>query len=134
MPYPIYRLGSFILTLLKYEMKKAFGTLFAFRGRVGRVQLLLVLAIWFPAYIYGIRALNPVFGSALDITIAVLPWWILFSQVLRRCHDIGFSSWELITGLIYPLYNLYFVFILIFQEGEEDENDWGQKPSWISWD
>jgi len=114
-------------------MKKVIGLLFAFRGRVGRVQMLLVLAVWFPAYIYGIRALELVSGSAVDIAMAVLPWWIFLSQVIRRCHDVGFSAWELIEGLIYPLYNLYFIFVLLFREGEDEENDWGEEPSWISW-
>jgi uncharacterized membrane protein YhaH (DUF805 family) len=115
-------------------MKQVIGSLFAFRGRVGRLQLFLVLAVWFPSYYYGVRALELVSGSGLDIAMTVLPWWIFFSQVIRRCHDLGSDAWELIIGLIYPLYNLYFVFILMFKEGEDEENEWGIKPSWISWE
>jgi uncharacterized membrane protein YhaH (DUF805 family) len=46
--------------------------------------------------------------------------WFLWAQNAKRCHDRGNSGW-------YQLIPFYFL-VLLFGDGEEGENEYGDNP------
>ena len=43
---------------------------------------------------------------------------------IRRFHDMGMSGWYVLAKLI-PVYNFYLLAILLFKEGDTEENKFG---------
>lgn len=96
---------------------------FSFKGRIGRVQLILSYVVgfvaWFAIYALSEPALeynSNIFLLFLACTAVFL--WFLYAQCAKRCHDLGKSG----AWMFVPFWNI----LLFFAEGEKGENQYGQ--------
>lgn len=96
---------------------------FSFKGRIGRVQLILSYVVgfvaWFAIYALSEPALeynSNIFLLFLACTVVFL--WFLYAQCAKRCHDLGKSG----AWMFVPFWNV----LLFFAEGEEQDNQYGQ--------
>lgn len=96
---------------------------FSFKGRIGRVQLILSYVMGFVAW-FAIYALSE---SALEynsnifllfLACTAVFFWFLYAQCAKRCHDLGKSG----AWMFVPFWNI----LLFFAEGEKGENQYGQ--------
>ena len=97
---------------------------FSFNGRIRRLEFGISLLL----YIFAIVAISTVMEIEGDSTkvfgILILPLiWFMYAQNAKRCHDRGNSGW-------YQLIPFY-IFVLIFADGEIGENDYGINPKGI---
>jgi uncharacterized membrane protein YhaH (DUF805 family) len=99
---------------------------FSFDGRIRRTEYGISLIIYAIAYaiIAGIGASAGRDGGAGIVFIFLIPMlWFLWAQGAKRCHDVGNSGWwQLIP---------FYVFWLLFQEGEAGQNQYGENPKGI---
>ena len=109
--------------------------LFSTNGRSGRLEYFLHTT---SDVVFIVLMLNVVsfayvqFG--IEISEATLVLNILFILVVgffaeicvavRRFHDLGMSGWYLL-GTMVPFYNIYLALILLFKNGQPDENQYG---------
>ena len=63
----------------------------------------------------------------------ILVFWTFFSPWVRRCHDLGWSGLRVLFMFV-PIANSILMIYMIFRKGDDSENEWGKKPSWINWD
>lgn len=99
---------------------------FSFKGRIGRLQLILSYVVgfvaWFAIYalseneLYYLEYNSNVFLLFLACTVAF--FWFLYAQCAKRCHDLGKSG----AWMFVPFWNV----LLFFAEGEEQDNQYGQ--------
>lgn len=96
---------------------------FSFKGRIGRMQLILSYVVgfvaWFAIYALSEPALeynSNIFLLFLGCTAVFL--WFLYAQCAKRCHDLGKSG----AWMFVPFWNI----LLFFAEGEKGENQYGQ--------
>ena len=96
---------------------------FSFKGRIGRLQLILSYVVgfvaWFAIYALSEPALeynSNIFLLFLACTVVFL--WFLYAQCAKRCHDLGKSG----AWMFVPFWNV----LLFFAEGEEQDNQYGQ--------
>ncbi|MEO1487067.1 MAG: DUF805 domain-containing protein [Bacteroidota bacterium] len=105
-----------------------FQSPFSFKGRIRRLEYGLTYLIYLFLYIVGVYVLSDfpdAFFVLLVLYIALL--WFLLAQGSKRCHDLGNSGF-------YQLIPFY-VFVLLFQEGQVQENKYGPNPKeFDSWD
>ena len=96
---------------------------FSFKGRIGRLQLILSYVVGFVAW-FAIYALSE---SALEynsnifllfLACTAVFFWFLYAQCAKRCHDLGKSG----AWMFVPFWNI----LLFFAEGEKGENQYGQ--------
>ena len=66
---------------------------------------------------------NPVLGHSLNAVYLLL----VMVPIVKRFHDLGKSSWWLLTLLI-PLVNVYFGLCLLFKKGQAGPNQYGSDP------
>lgn len=96
---------------------------FSFKGRIGRVQLILSYVMGFVAW-FAIYALSePALEYNSNIFLFFLActavfFWFLYAQCAKRCHDLGKSG----AWMFVPFWNI----LLFFAEGEKGENQYGQ--------
>ncbi|MBK7763304.1 MAG: DUF805 domain-containing protein [Bacteroidetes bacterium] len=99
---------------------------FSFDGRIRRTEYGISLIIYAIAYaiVAGIVASTGSDDGAGIVFIFLIPiLWFLWAQGAKRCHDIGNSGWwQLIP---------FYVFWLIFQEGQAGSNQYGNNPKGI---
>lgn len=96
---------------------------FSFKGRIGRLQLILSYVVgfvaWFAIYALSEPALE--YNSnifLLFLACTVVFFWFLYAQCAKRCHDLGKSG----AWMFVPFWNV----LLFFAEGEEQDNQYGQ--------
>jgi uncharacterized membrane protein YhaH (DUF805 family) len=104
----------------KSDSQSMFSNLFSFDGRIRRTEygftLIIYAVLWF---IIGFIAASK--SSFSIIGLAYIPLvWMLWAQGAKRCHDLGKNGW----WQIIPFY----VFWLIFQDGEAEVNQYGDNP------
>lgn len=96
---------------------------FSFKGRIGRMQLILSYVVGFVAW-FAIYALSePALEYNSNIFLFFLActavfFWFLYAQCAKRCHDLGKSG----AWMFVPFWNI----LLFFAEGEKGENQYGQ--------
>lgn len=96
---------------------------FSFKGRIGRLQLILSYVVGFVAW-FAIYALSePALEYNSNIFLLFLActavfFWFLYAQCAKRCHDLGKSG----AWMFVPFWNV----LLFFAEGEEQDNQYGQ--------
>lgn len=118
---------------------------FSFKGRIGRVQLILSYVVgfvaWFASFflLFDIEDLDfllfctelpdcllfcierPGENGGVNLLIlacTVAFFWFLYAQCAKRCHDLGKSG----AWMFVPFWNV----LLFFAEGEEQDNQYGQ--------
>ena len=96
---------------------------FSFKGRIGRLQLILSYVMgfvaWFASfflYYYQLEYNSNIFLLFLACTVAF--FWFLYAQCAKRCHDLGKSG----AWMFVPFWNV----LLFFAEGEKQDNQYGQ--------
>lgn len=104
---------------------------YAKSGRIGRMRYLAYSAIWC-GVILALLLLRAILANMLGnviyviflIPVLVVLVYALFAPAMRRFNDLNRSSWWAVLMLL-PVINLLTVFYLSFQEGTEEENDYG---------
>ncbi len=104
---------------------------FSFKGRMRRRDYFLAILAF-----YGLMILmfvivdllgeNPL-SIILGITIGVMAVWLLIASRIKRCHDRGNSGWWQLYTCI-PYVGVIFSFILLFDAGDIDANEYGPNP------
>lgn len=94
---------------------------FSFKGRIGRLQLILSyvvgFVVWFASFfLYYLEYNSNIFLLFLACTVAF--FWFLYAQCAKRCHDLGKSG----AWMFVPFWNV----LLFFAEGEKQDNQYGQ--------
>lgn len=97
---------------------------FSFKGRIGRVQLILSYVVgfvaWFASFLLFDIEHSDGNGGVILLFLActVAFFWFLYAQCAKRCHDLGKSG----AWMFVPFWNI----LLFFAEGEKKENQYGQ--------
>lgn len=97
---------------------------FLFKGRIGRLQLILSyvvgLVAWFASYLlFDVEHSDGNGGvNLLILPCTVAFFWFLYAQCAKRCHDLGKSG----AWMFVPFWNV----LLFFAEGEKQDNQYGQ--------
>lgn len=91
---------------------------FSFKGRIRRteygISLIIYLVSYFFIFIIGESGF-PVIGLA-----GIPLCWFTWAQGAKRCHDVNRTG----VFQIIPFY----IFWMLFQKGDEGENDYGYDP------
>lgn len=96
----------------------------SFKGRIGRVQLILSYVMgfvaWFASFLLFDIEHSDGNGGVILLFLActVAFFWFLYAQCAKRCHDLGKSG----AWMFVPFWNI----LLFFAEGEKGENQYGQ--------
>ncbi len=88
----------------------ALGLLFA----IVAFGLLFTILIFWGTFLHGV----------LTIILYITFITFVFSLHVRQLHDRGDSGWGALFLLI-PIFNLVFFALLLFEKGEEKENEFG---------
>ena len=97
---------------------------FSFKGRIGRLQLILSyvvgFVVWFASFLLFDIEHSDGNGGVILLFLActVAFFWFLYAQCAKRCHDLGKSG----AWMFVPFWNI----LLFFAEGEKGENQYGQ--------
>jgi uncharacterized membrane protein YhaH (DUF805 family) len=93
---------------------------FSFEGRIRRTEFAISRLIF--AGVIGILiGISAISNAALFLFILVIPlYWFVLAQNAKRCHDLNNSGWFMLI----PLYGFW----MLFAEGTDGENDYGQDP------
>lgn len=97
---------------------------FSFKGRIGRLQLILSYVVGFVAWfasslLFDIEHSDGNGGVILlFLACTAVFFWFLYAQCAKRCHDLGKSG----AWMFVPFWNI----LLFFAEGEKGENQYGQ--------
>ena len=97
---------------------------FSFKGRIGRLQLILSYVVGFVAWfasslLFDIEHSDGNGGVILlFLACTAVFFWFLYAQCAKRCHDLGKSG----AWMFVPFWNV----LLFFAEGEEQDNQYGQ--------
>ena len=97
---------------------------FSFKGRIGRVQLILSYVMgfvaWFASFLLFDIEHSDGNGGVILLFLActVAFFWFLYAQCAKRCHDLGKSG----VWMFVPFWNI----LLFFAEGEKKDNQYGQ--------
>ncbi len=97
---------------------------FSFKGRIGRVQLILSYVMGFVAWFVSFLLFDIEHSDGnggvilLFLACTVAFFWFLYAQCAKRCHDLGKSG----AWMFVPFWNI----LLFFAEGEKGENQYGQ--------
>lgn len=107
-----------------------FNNPFSFDGRIRRSEyglsfiIYILVATFLNLPLTSMRSTGQEPGAAGLVLILFIPLlWFLWAQGAKRCHDLGNSGWwQLIP---------FYVFWLIFAEGENGNNKYGDNPKGI---
>lgn len=97
---------------------------FSFKGRIGRLQLILSyvvgFVVWFASFLLFDIEHSDGNGGVILLFLActVAFFWFLYAQCAKRCHDLGKSG----AWMFVPFWNI----LLFFAAGEKKENQYGQ--------
>lgn len=97
---------------------------FSFKGRIGRLQLILSYVVgfvaWFASFLLFDIEHSDGNGGVILLFLActVAFFWFLYAQCAKRCHDLGKSG----AWMFVPFWNV----LLFFAEGEKQDNQYGQ--------
>lgn len=97
---------------------------FSFKGRIGRVQLILSYVVGFVAWFASLLLFDIEHSDGnggvilLSLACTAVFFWFLYAQCAKRCHDLGKSG----AWMFVPFWNI----LLFFAEGEKGENQYGQ--------
>ena len=106
------------------EKQAMFSHFFSFSGRIRRMEFGLSYIIYsILAIVLSVCAEETPLLGLLYIHLL----WFTWAQMCKRFHDKGESGLRIITLLI-PLYNIYVMIMLFFEDGEPYENDYGKDP------
>ena len=100
-----------------------FKNVFGIRGRIRRKEYCLtVLAIAIPMAIFNAIIENGGGAGflAFSTILSFFLGYIGLAQGIKRCHDLGHSGW----WVFIPFYPLW----LLFQPGQEGDNEYGADP------
>jgi uncharacterized membrane protein YhaH (DUF805 family) len=100
-----------------------FKNSFSFEGRIRRTEYGISLLIYLVFYFVFFFSIGMgVFGSigVFRLIILIPLLWFLWAQGAKRCHDVGNSGWFQIIP--------FYVFWLLFQEGQNGLNEYGPSP------
>ena len=110
--------------------------LFSFQGRIPRGEFLdawlnlLILTIFVGFLMTVIRSSGEV-GGAAGVIICflwlILCGWVGLAIQVKRWHDIGYSGWMVLLGLI-PIIGLIVFVYLAFIKGTAGPNNYGDDP------
>jgi uncharacterized membrane protein YhaH (DUF805 family) len=90
---------------------------FSFEGRIRRTEYGISFIIYFIAAV----VMNVMLAESSFFLILYIPiLWFLWAQGAKRCHDRNSSGW-------YQIIPFYFL-VLIFSEGDEGTNYYGDDP------
>ena len=109
------------------------NNIFSKDGRLDRVSyqsffvssLLLGL---FNTYFFGIWDYQYSIWLIIGLISSIYLYLITIFAMAKRCHDLDKSGWEFLKSLI-PIYNIYFLFILLFSDGTIGGNRYGKNPT-----
>ena len=106
------------------EKQAMFSHFFSFSGRIRRMEFGLSYIIYsILAIVLSVCAEEtPLLGLLYSPLL-----WFTWAQMCKRFHDKGESGLRIFTLLI-PLYNIYVMIMLFFEDGEPYENDYGKDP------
>jgi uncharacterized membrane protein YhaH (DUF805 family) len=97
---------------------------FSFEGRIRRTEFGISFIIYSVAAVIMNLIAGAAGSAAIIVLFAYIPMlWFLWAQAAKRCHDLGNSGW-------YQLIPFY-VFWLLFADGQEGPNDYGDNPKGI---
>ncbi len=95
---------------------------FSFKGRIGRVQLILSYVMGFVAWFASFLLFDIEHSDdgviLLFLACTAVFFWFLYAQCAKRCHDLGKSG----AWMFVPFWNI----LLFFAAGEKKENQYGQ--------
>src|SRR5437667_414355 len=66
-------------------------------------------------------------GDVVFGVVWVLFVLFLFSILIRRCHDLGWSGWHSLLMLI-PFVNIVIGLMLLLKPGQQEPNEYGAMP------
>lgn len=87
--------------------------IFDFKGKLGRAGFALLFIA--SLVIYGAAALH-ITITVIRLIIMILSLVVYLSCIIRRLHDLGRKSYEILL-LCIPFYGLYILFLLFFRKG-----------------
>ena len=97
-------------------------------GRIGRLRYLAYTfgAMLVVGFIAAIA--QAILGAGIGVVVGALCYIPLFIFVtlimIQRSHDMGWSGWTVLLGIIIPFVGL----IWMFKSGTKGENNWGAPP------
>ncbi len=97
---------------------------FSFKGRIGRLQLILSYVVGFVAWFASLLLFDIEHSDGnggvilLSLACTAVFFWFLYAQCAKRCHDLGKSG----AWMFVPFWNI----LLFFAEGEKQDNQYGQ--------
>ncbi|RDC57953.1 DUF805 domain-containing protein [Pedobacter chinensis] len=92
---------------------------FSFYGRIRRTEYALTTIGYF-FILFIISALAENAGQEWMGILILLPVYLMISQGVKRCHDLGRSGW----WIIIPFYG----FVMLFGPGDYGPNEYGDNP------
>jgi len=119
--------STLLNSLIGYFYEKLIFTMFknpfSFKGRIRRMEYGLTFIIYIVLYIIllALIGLNTA-ASFIGILILIPLIWFVWAQGAKRCHDIGRTGWMQIVP--------FYVFFLLFQDGDDGTNSYGQNPKY----
>lgn len=109
---------------------------FSFKGRIGRGAFWLATLLLAVAHV-GVVVLAGAIAQAVDqpilalgVMVAWIPMvlWVSLAVHFKRWHDLGYSGWAFLLGLI-PIVNLLAFIALGFFPGQPEVNQYGMSPA-----
>lgn len=121
-------------------MKQKIRSLFNLEGRLKRKEYAQYGAIsW--AGIIGLYLLTQQISipnkmieeivCILIVTLMIGFGWLWLTTQLKRCHDIGWSGWQVMLGFI-PLTVIPWALFLLIMRGESKENEYDKPIQWTN--
>ena len=108
-------------TVEDWKVRNSFRP-FSFKGRIGRLQLILSYVVGFAAWFASFVLLENNYGvqnaMIAFITLTAVFFWFIYAQSAKRCHDLGKSG----AWMFVPFWSI----LLFFGEGEKQNNEYGQ--------
>lgn len=101
---------------------------FSFKGRIRRMEYFLTIIL--PIIGHQILTSNDVqlnlnmFTNVLTNLVYIMFIWLTWSQGFKRCHDLGRPGYFLIIP--------FYIFWMIFADGEKGANQYGDNPKNLS--
>jgi uncharacterized membrane protein YhaH (DUF805 family) len=108
-------------------MKEAY---FSFEGRLGRLNFWfrsLALIVASVVLMFLLSTASDTSGVLLGIVICLPIWIAQISLNVRRLHDLNYSGWYVLVGLV-PLVNVIYIIALLFVKGTAGPNKFGDDP------
>ena len=106
---------------------------FSFRGRMNRLQYIIVILIGYVGSLVMFALTWPSLRTTGDLgvfaglAILVVAFWILFAAMAKRFHDINKPG--LHSVLIFaPFQGTFWPIALLFERGDATDNQFGPPP------